>query len=238
MPGGEPWDGGMVRQAVDGDGNCFIPTALRCSDYDPAMPEAGPEYETKVSKLRAEIVDYLVEHADSVFWTNTCEMVVQRSKRSKTFHSSGDYCAQIVKDGTYMGDLKIQAFCNLRNVTVQVATDAILHDDNPRVALSTGFSPYHILDEQIVEATSVATYHVVHRGVGHFEPCMHYEQVSGKISPVEPSVYAQSSEINERIDDPAEDDDGSSEDVQPGGGAEDDRLASACHVQIDLCHGQ
>ena len=33
------------------------------------------------------------------------------------------YCNEMLKDGTYMGDLEIQAFCNIRNVAFQVATD-------------------------------------------------------------------------------------------------------------------
>ena len=67
------WDGKMRRQPVDGDGNCFIHTILRCSDYDPLMPEDAPDYKTKVSKLRAEIVAYMVAHADSEVWRQSAQ---------------------------------------------------------------------------------------------------------------------------------------------------------------------
>ena len=198
------------------------------------MRKDGPEYKAKVSKLREDICAYLVEHADSMSLTQKCDKVIQRAGRyKKTVHTYGDYCDLMANDGTYMGDLEIQAFCNMCNVTVQVATDAILHDDNA-VGLSAAFSPYHIVGQQTIEPNSMGTYHnvILHGGVGHFEPCIHYEKVSEKISPVEPS-----SEINERIDDAAEDDDGSSEHVQPVGGAEHD-LASVCHVQIEVCDAQ
>ena len=76
-PGGEehgPWDGNMIRQEVAAhDGNCFIHTALRCSDYDPHEDKDGDVYKAKVSKLREEIHAYLVDHADCMSWTKQCD---------------------------------------------------------------------------------------------------------------------------------------------------------------------
>ena len=46
-----------------------------------------------------------------------------------------------------------------------------------------GFSPYHLVDEFswiIRNEESLATYHIVHRAVGHYEPyepCIPYDQV-------------------------------------------------------------
>ena len=75
-PGGEahgPWDGGMIRQDVAGDGNCLIHAMLRCSDYDPDLDKNGDVYKAKVSNLRKEIHDYLVQNADCLSWTNECD---------------------------------------------------------------------------------------------------------------------------------------------------------------------
>ena len=75
-PGGEahgPWDGGMIRQDVAGDGNCLIHAMLRCSDFDPRLDTNGDVYKAKVSNLRKEIHDYLVENADCLLWTNECD---------------------------------------------------------------------------------------------------------------------------------------------------------------------
>ena len=61
-PGGEvhgPWDGGMIRQDVPGDGNCLIHTMLRFSDYDPDEDKNGDVYKAKVSNLREEIHAYV-----------------------------------------------------------------------------------------------------------------------------------------------------------------------------------
>ena len=126
-PGGEvhgPWDGNMIRQEVAAhDGNCFIHTALRCSDYDPHEDKDGDVYKAKVSKLREEIHAYLVDHADCLSWKEKCDNRIQRGRNIVEVDSYGKYCEEMQKDGTYMGDLEIQAFCNIRNVAFQVATD-------------------------------------------------------------------------------------------------------------------
>ena len=80
------------------------------------------------------------------------------------------------KDGTYMGDLEIQAFCNIRNVAFQVATDKNVAA--PSTGLGMMFHPYHFLDQAITMSKPVATYHILHRGHGHFEPCIRRDRVS------------------------------------------------------------
>ena len=47
----------------------------------------------------------------------------------------------------------------------------------------------------------MGTYHILHRGVGHFEACIRYDTVSETISPVEPSPE------NGRVNSAADDDD-------------------------------
>ena len=60
------WDGEMVRENVPGDGNCLIHTMLRCSDYDPK--DDNSDYKAKVLKLRADIVTFMVDHANNEAW--------------------------------------------------------------------------------------------------------------------------------------------------------------------------
>ena len=105
----------------------------------------------------------------------------------------GKYCEEMQKDGTYMGDLEIQAFCNIRNVAFQVATDKKVAA--PSTGLGMMFQPFHILDQAKMKSNTVATYHILHRGLGHFEPCIHIDRVSEPIIPEEPPV------TNERTDD-------------------------------------
>ena len=73
----------------------------------------------------------------------------------------------MAKDGTYMSDLEIQALSNMRNITFQVATDKILHDDNAdsllTEGLSTGFSPCHIVGDAIMDSTNPITGYLSHR---------------------------------------------------------------------------
>ena len=229
-PGGKvhgPWDANMSRQEVARGGSCFIHAALRCSGYDPHEDKDGDVYKAKVSTLRKEIHAYLVDHADCMSWTKDCDHRTQRGRNSVQVGTYGDYCEHMEKDGTYMGDLEIQAFCNMRNVAFQVATDKVVHDDNadgvgaPPTGLGMMFQPCQILDQKIMESNHVDTYHILHRGCGHFEPCIRTDRVSDPIIPDEPSVQ------NERID--IEPGDGEAE---AENGAKQD-LFEACHVQID-----
>ena len=109
--------------------------------------------------------------------------VLQRGKKKWRATDYDEYCDEMAKDGTYMGDLETRAFCNMRHVTLQVATDAIVSSDNSQPPMLEGFSPYHLVDEFpyiIRNEESLATYHIVHRGVGHYEPCIPYDQVCEK----------------------------------------------------------
>ena len=164
-PGGAahgPWDGNMIQQEVDPDGNCFIHAALRCSDCDPAEDTDGPEYKAKVLQLRKDVHAYLVLHEAGVLWTNKCDKLIHRGVGDKVnVDTYSKYCELMAKDGTYMGDLEIQAFSNMCNITFQVATDKILHDDNA-VGLSTGglstvFSPYHIVGDRIIDSQCLSS---------------------------------------------------------------------------------
>ena len=194
----------MVRQEVLGDGNCLIHTMLRCSDYDPNDDESA--YTAKVKKLRADIVTFMVDHADNEEWKayyRTEGFTYRRGKKTRLAANYDDYCNEMGKDGTYMGDLETQAFCNMRHASFQVATDAIVSRDNPQPPVLVEFTPQHMLNEApwiVRNNESLATYHLVYRGVGHYEPCLHYECLFEKISPVEPG--SQSPETNKRNDDP------------------------------------
>ena len=87
-------------------------------------------YKAKVLKLRKDICEYLADHADNEDWTRNCDKRTQRWCKVVHVANYGKYCEEMAKDGTYMGDLKIQALSNMRNIKFQVATDKILHDDN------------------------------------------------------------------------------------------------------------
>ena len=103
-----------------------IQAALRCSDYEPNENKDGAVYKAKVLKLRKSICEYLVEHAVNESWTRNCDKRIQRGRNVVPVDTYGEYCEHMAKDGTYMGDLEIQAFSNMRNITFQVATDKIL----------------------------------------------------------------------------------------------------------------
>ena len=118
------WDGEMVREKVPGDGNCLIHTMLRCSDYD--LNDDKSDYKAKVLKLWADIFTFMVDHANNEAWKAYSRregFTLRRGNKKWLAKNYDDYCNQMRKDGTYMGDLETQAFCNMRHASFQVAID-------------------------------------------------------------------------------------------------------------------
>ena len=71
----------------------------------------------------------MVAHADSEVWKESAQkegFLLHRGKKTWRAMDYDEYCDEMAKDGTYMGDLETRAFCNMRHVTLQVATDAIV----------------------------------------------------------------------------------------------------------------